>query len=112
MERDRIARDLHDTLLQGFQALLLRLHKAMNTIAPDAPAHQMMENALDRADEILLEGRNRVKDLRSHETGKGNVVEPLEKLIEELRELGGPNLRLTVCVRASTGLTGGDSADY
>jgi signal transduction histidine kinase/ligand-binding sensor domain-containing protein len=96
MERDRIARDLHDTLLQGFQALLLRLHTAMNTVAPDAPAHQMMENALDRADEVLLEGRNRVKDLRSHETGRGNLVEPLEKLIEELRELGGPNLRLTV----------------
>jgi signal transduction histidine kinase/ligand-binding sensor domain-containing protein len=96
MERDRIARDLHDTLLQGFQALLLRLHTAMNTIAPDAPAHQIMENALDRADEVLLEGRNRVKDLRSHETGKGNLVEPLETLIEELRELGGPDLRLTV----------------
>lgn len=96
MERDRIARDLHDTLLQGFQALLLRLQTAMNTIPPDAPAYQMMENALDRADQVLLEGRNRVKDLRSHETGKGNLVEPLEQLIEELRELGGPSIRLTV----------------
>jgi hypothetical protein len=38
MERDRIARDLHDTLLQGFQALLLGLPTAMNTIAPDAQA--------------------------------------------------------------------------
>jgi signal transduction histidine kinase/ligand-binding sensor domain-containing protein len=96
MERDRIARDLHDTLLQGFQALLLRLQTAMNTIPPDAPVHQVMENALDRADQVLLEGRNRVKDLRSHETGKGNLVEPLEQLIEELRELGGPSIRLTV----------------
>jgi hypothetical protein len=54
----------------------------------------MMENALDRADKVLLEGRNRLKDLRSHETGKGNLVEPLERLVAELRELGGPNLRL------------------
>jgi signal transduction histidine kinase len=96
MQRDRIARELHDTLLQGFQALLLRLQTAINTIPTDAPAHQMMENALDRADAGLLEGRNHVKDLRSHETGKGNLIEPLETLVEELRELGGPNLQLTV----------------
>lgn len=96
MECDRIARESHDTLLQEFQALLLRLQTAINTIPHDAPAHQMMENALDRADEVLLEGRNRVKDLRSHETGKGHLVEPFGKLIEELQELGAPNLRLTV----------------
>ena len=28
-ERERIARDLHDTLLQGFQGLILRFHDAM-----------------------------------------------------------------------------------
>lgn len=54
----------------------------------------MMENALERADKVLLEGRNRVKDLRSAETGKGYLVEPLEITVAELRELGGSNLRL------------------
>jgi len=66
-ERVRIARELHDTLLQGFQGLILRFHTVMKTIPEDHPARNLMENTLDRADEILLEGRERVRDLRQDE---------------------------------------------
>ena len=51
-ERERIARDLHDTLLQGFQGLILRFHDAMMSIPEREPARQLMESALDRADEV------------------------------------------------------------
>jgi signal transduction histidine kinase/ligand-binding sensor domain-containing protein len=63
-ERERIARELHDTLLQGVQGLILKFQAATEEIPPDTPARQMMEHALDRADDVLIEGRDRVKDLR------------------------------------------------
>lgn len=65
IERERIARELHDTLLQGVQGLILRFQSVSERIPATEPARQMMEKALDRADEILIEGRDRVKDLRS-----------------------------------------------
>ena len=63
-ERERIARELHDTLLQSIQGLILRFHAAAERIPPSEPARQMVENALDRADEVLVKGRDQVKTLR------------------------------------------------
>jgi signal transduction histidine kinase len=63
-ERERIARELHDTLLQGVQGLILKIQAATEEIPQDSPARKMMEDALDRADDVLIEGRDRVKDLR------------------------------------------------
>jgi signal transduction histidine kinase/ligand-binding sensor domain-containing protein len=64
-ERERIARELHDTLLQGVQGLILKFQNATEEIPPDTAARRMMEEALDRADDVLIEGRDRVKDLRT-----------------------------------------------
>jgi signal transduction histidine kinase len=63
-ERERIARDLHDTLLQGVQGLIWRFQAAADRIPPDQPARQLMQRSLDRADQLLAESRERVKDLR------------------------------------------------
>jgi signal transduction histidine kinase/ligand-binding sensor domain-containing protein len=63
-ERERIARDLHDTLLQGMQGLIWRFQAAADSIPPGAPARRLMEESLDRADQLLEEGRDKVKDLR------------------------------------------------
>jgi signal transduction histidine kinase len=63
-ERERIARELHDTLLQGFQGVVLRFQSVADQLS-DAQAKRRMEDVLERADEVLLEGRDRVMDLRS-----------------------------------------------
>ncbi|MBN9940408.1 hypothetical protein JND29_15105, partial [Listeria monocytogenes] len=63
-ERERIARELHDTLLQGMQAMMLRFQAVGNILAPDSRAHDMLESALERGDDVLLEGRDRVRNLR------------------------------------------------
>lgn len=63
-ERERIARELHDTLLQGFQGLMLRIQAVLKTLPAHETPHQVLEQVLDRADQVLLEGRERVKDLR------------------------------------------------
>jgi ligand-binding sensor domain-containing protein/two-component sensor histidine kinase len=63
-ERERIARDLHDTLLQGFQGIVLRIHSVTQRIPTSDPTHEMLESALERADQVIAEGRDRVMDLR------------------------------------------------
>jgi len=63
-ERERIARELHDTLLQSTQGLILRFQAVANRIPREDPTREMLESALDRADEVMAEGRDRVLDLR------------------------------------------------
>ena len=83
-ERVRIARELHDTLLQGFQGLMLRFHAVTKTIPENLPARRSMENALDRADEILLEGRERVRDLRQDQMSPSELPHMLAACGQEL----------------------------
>lgn len=64
-ERERIARELHDTLLQGVQGLTLKLQSFAEQMPSGQPARKLMEEALDRADEMLAEGRDRVRNLRA-----------------------------------------------
>ena len=78
-ERERIARELHDTLLQGFQAVQLRFHSAAKGLDAGIPARASLERALDQADRVVAETRDRVTQLRS-----GNVID----LPEALRLMG------------------------
>jgi signal transduction histidine kinase len=62
VERERIARELHDTLLQSFQGLVFCFQGVLNQLLDHEPARQVMESALDRADEVLIEDQLRVRD--------------------------------------------------
>ena len=63
-ERERIARDLHDTLLQSSQGLVLKVHAAARRLATDNPDRALLEAAVADADLALVEGRDRIVDLR------------------------------------------------
>jgi len=63
-ERERIARELHDTLLQGTQALVYKVQAATQRARKGEPNHDMLEEALVQADEVITEGRDRIQDLR------------------------------------------------
>lgn len=91
-ERERIARELHDTLLQSVQGLMLRFQAAAYATEPGSRAQTLIEGALERADDVLLEARDRVLALRRI-TGPGDP----QPLIEELaRCLGEEGLTVTV----------------
>ena len=64
-ERARIARDLHDTLLQSFQASVIQMQTARN-IFPRRPeeAIQTLDNAIGGAQQAIDEGRSTIQDLR------------------------------------------------
>jgi ligand-binding sensor domain-containing protein len=63
-ERTRIARDLHDTLLQSFQGLLLRF-QVVDESLPPGKAKEEIGRALDLAALAITEGRDTVQGLRS-----------------------------------------------
>jgi len=60
-ERTRIARELHDTLLQSFQGLLLHFQRARNLLPERlAEAIQTLDTALDGAEQAIVEGRDAI----------------------------------------------------
>lgn len=64
-ERERIARDLHDTFFQAIQGLLLRFHTATFALPKDDPTRRILEATLKQSDQVMLEGRELVLDLRA-----------------------------------------------
>ncbi len=64
-ERERIARELHDTLLQGVQALIWRFQTATDRLPPAEKTREVFEQSIERAEQLLTESRERVKDLRT-----------------------------------------------
>jgi signal transduction histidine kinase/ligand-binding sensor domain-containing protein len=84
-ERTRIARDLHDTLLQSFQALLLHFQAGINML-PERPAdaRRTLEDAVDLASEAITEGRDAVQGLRMSTVEKNDLAVAIRTLGEEL----------------------------
>ncbi|WP_285711265.1 sensor histidine kinase [Erythrobacter oryzae] len=64
-ERERIARELHDTMIQGVQGLILRFQAVADRLGDDPEVQAIVQPALERAEEVLVEGRERVTELRS-----------------------------------------------
>ncbi len=80
-ERMRIARELHDTLLQSFQALLLHFQAGINMLAErPADARRTLENALDLASEAITEGRDAVQGLRTSTVEKNDLAVAIRTL--------------------------------
>jgi ligand-binding sensor domain-containing protein/signal transduction histidine kinase len=84
-ERTRIARELHDTLLQSFQGLLLRFQAATNLL-PKRPeeAKQGFESAIDQAARAITESRDAVQGLRSSSVARNDLALAISSLGEEL----------------------------
>lgn len=80
-----MASDLHDTLLQGFQGLMMRFHLATQSIPPGQKARQEMEEAMDCADAILIESRDKIRGLRYENSTETSISQALLKLGEELK---------------------------
>lgn len=95
-ERERIARELHDTLLQGVQGLTLRFQAAADRISAEHPAYLGLEQALTRADEVLIQGRDRVRGLRRGLDDAGDLHEALLVLSQGLQHQGGPKFQIHV----------------
>jgi signal transduction histidine kinase len=83
-ERERIARELHDTLLQGFQGITLRVQGVAKNIPDHDPLKAMINGVLDRADEVLRDARLRVRNLRRRTTDENELSNRLTRWGQEL----------------------------
>ncbi len=86
VERERIARELHDTLLQSTQGLILRFQSSVDRMPADDKTRLTLERCIDRAEKVLEEGRDRVTELRSAGRNSTTLGERLKSLGEELAE--------------------------
>ncbi len=103
-ERTRIARELHDSLLQGFQGLLLYLQAAQHMLPanPDE-AKRALEKVLDQGDQALAEARSAVQNLRASAVVPNDLPQALAAIGKELSVPGEtPEFRVIVEGKAKT----------
>jgi signal transduction histidine kinase len=99
-ERTRIARDLHDTLLQGAHGVLLRF-QTVSQLLPERPmeAKEKLDNAIDQTAEFITEARDEVQGLRDSTVQTNDLAMAISTLGEELTTDSGdhrPAIRVAV----------------
>jgi ligand-binding sensor domain-containing protein/signal transduction histidine kinase len=101
-ERTRIARELHDTLLQSFHGLMFQFQAARNML-PQRPDEAMgvLDGAIGATEQAISEGRSAIQQLRSEEPGEGDLSQWLTATGQELARSQSDNgdvpvFRLTV----------------
>jgi ligand-binding sensor domain-containing protein/signal transduction histidine kinase len=84
-ERTRIARDLHDTLLQSFHGVLLRL-QTVSCLLREHPvqAQETLDNTIEQVAEAITEGRDAVQGLRASTVEGNDLAMAISTLAEEL----------------------------
>ena len=84
-ERTRIARDLHDTLLQSFHGLLLRFQTVF-ILLPERPieAKEKLHSAIEQAAGAITQGRDAVQGLRASTVERNDLALAIRTLGEEL----------------------------
>ncbi|WP_187290280.1 sensor histidine kinase [Terriglobus saanensis] len=84
IERTRIARELHDTLLQGFISASLHLHVTAESMPPQSPIQGSLQTVLQMMEKVIEEGRNAVKGLRTFHGTRRGLEQMFRELISEL----------------------------
>jgi signal transduction histidine kinase/streptogramin lyase len=95
VERERIARDLHDTLLQSVQGIILRFHATLLRMRENDPLRAEIEDTLLGANRVLQEGRDKVSGLRGTWDTNPNIEAALAELARELAQQSASTIRIT-----------------
>jgi len=99
-ERTRIAGELHDTLLQSFQGLLMRLQAVSNELAEGDPK-QELDETIDRAARAITEARDAVQGLRSSVVDSNDLAAAIGSLGKELAAPDGRPPEFTMQVEGA-----------
>ncbi|MFF3675530.1 sensor histidine kinase [Streptomyces sp. NPDC002120] len=79
-ERERLAREIHDTLAQGLSSIQLLLRAAERALPGEAPALEHIARAREAAQENLAEARRFVRALTPPDLEHGSLAAALERL--------------------------------
>jgi len=94
-ERARIARDLHDTLLQSLFGASMLMETALKVTAADSPSEPLLSRAVSLIRAAIEEGRNTVYRLKTPAATPGSLEESLAEIGDQLTH-GGPQFRIFV----------------
>jgi signal transduction histidine kinase len=93
-ERTRIARELHDTLLQGFLSAAMQLQVAEGRLPPDSPAKPLLSRVRNLMRNGIAEGRAALQGLRSTDVPSTTLEHALSDFQEELAPTDRARLRI------------------
>jgi signal transduction histidine kinase/ligand-binding sensor domain-containing protein len=83
-ERTRIARDLHDTMLQSFQGLMMKFHTLTYFLDRPTEAREKLEGLLEEGQHAIDEGRDAVRGMRSSTVVQNDLARALAMVGESL----------------------------
>ncbi|MEU3059232.1 sensor histidine kinase [Streptomyces subrutilus] len=92
-ERERLAREIHDTLAQGLSSIQLLLRAAERVLEPRAPAREHIARAREAAQDNLAEARRFVRALTPPDLEHGSLAAALERLCSGVP---GPRVRFSL----------------
>lgn len=98
-ERTRIARELHDTLLQTFLSASMQLGVAVDSLPSDSPVKARLDRILQLVDQGIEEGRNTIQGLRSSQCRGANLALALSQVQQEIGVQREVDFRVTVIGR-------------
>jgi signal transduction histidine kinase len=95
-ERTRIAQELHDTLLQGFFAVSMQLHAAVDHLPADSAAKPRFSSVLQLLDRVLEQGRCALQGLRSPNERTASLGEAFARVPNDLGFPSATGFRVVV----------------
>jgi len=98
-ERTRIARELHDTLLQAFMGACMQLGVAVERLPSDSPVKPQLDRILQLMNQGIEEGRNAIQGLRSSNSRGVDLVRAFSRLEQEIDARPEVDFRVTVIGR-------------
>jgi signal transduction histidine kinase len=94
-ERQRLAREIHDTLAQGFTSIILHL-EAVEAASEPAVAHRHLQQARQIARDSLSEARRMVWALQPESLEQASLIEALQRSVKGWAEETAIEAALTV----------------
>ncbi|MBL9125169.1 MAG: hypothetical protein JNG90_16145, partial [Planctomycetaceae bacterium] len=94
-ERSRIARELHDTLMQGFSGVTMEM-QALLTRLPPSPNRDALQEIIGDAGNCLREARRSIAGLRSAPGQETGLAAALAQTARQLTDAAGLRLKLAV----------------
>jgi signal transduction histidine kinase len=97
-ERTRIAQELHDTLLQGFLSASMQIEIATEMVSDESPAKPRFVRAVTLMRQVIEEGRNAIRGLRSPIDNALNLEHAFAQIQQEFEAGSSREARFRVTV--------------